>query len=192
VIDAVVSLLRDPAKLVAMMGDIQAAEAHRRLGAATALADRLEGGSVTGRIEVLRNLVSRVVITTDALEIALRAETITGAPPSQQPRDSEALRIAVPVQVKRSGQALRLLASPAANGVLDGADAKVIMFTCHQVLASAGDPRAAALLDRAHAVMKSRAATINDPALRQSFLTHISEHREILMAWQKQREQSAG
>ena len=86
----------------------------------------------------------------------------------------------------------RLLDSPAANGVLDGADAKAIMFTCHQVLASAGDPRATALLDRAHAVLESRAATINDPALRQSFLTHISEHREILTAWQKQRGQSAG
>ena len=86
----------------------------------------------------------------------------------------------------------RLLASPATTGALDGFDAKLIMFTCHQVLASTGDPRAPALLDSAHALLQRRAATINDAALRQSFLTHISEHREILMAWQKQREQSAG
>ena len=126
VIDAVVSILRDPAKLVAMMGDVQAAEAHRRLGAATALADRLEGASVTGRIQVLRNLVSSVVITTDALEIALRAETITGAPPSQQPRDSEALRIAVPVQLKRSGRALKLTVRGRGDEKAMGSDPKLI------------------------------------------------------------------
>ncbi|HSW27362.1 MAG TPA: adenylate/guanylate cyclase domain-containing protein, partial [Burkholderiaceae bacterium] len=85
----------------------------------------------------------------------------------------------------------RVLASPAVTGALDGFDAKLILLTCHQVLKSAGDPRAPALLDRAHALLQSRAATINDPALRESFLTRISEHREILAAWQNQRERSA-
>jgi hypothetical protein len=74
----------------------------------------------------------------------------------------------------------RLLASPAAMGASGGADAKPVLLTCHQVLAAAGDPRAAALLERAHALLQSRAAIISDPALRESFLTHIPEHREIL------------
>ncbi|HSW21428.1 MAG TPA: AAA family ATPase, partial [Burkholderiaceae bacterium] len=82
----------------------------------------------------------------------------------------------------------RLLASAAATAAPASVDTKRILFTCHQVLLSAGDPRAAALLDSAHALLQSRAATINDPALRQSFLTHIPEHREILAAWQSQRE----
>lgn len=74
----------------------------------------------------------------------------------------------------------RLLASPAAMGATGRADAKPVLLTCHRVLAAAGDPRASALLERAHALLQSRAATINDPALRESFLTQIPEHREIL------------
>jgi hypothetical protein len=86
----------------------------------------------------------------------------------------------------------RLLASPAATGAGASADAKLVLLTCHQVLACAGDPRALALLDSAHALLQSRAATINDPALRESFLTQIPEHREILAAWQNQGGQRAG
>jgi class 3 adenylate cyclase len=86
----------------------------------------------------------------------------------------------------------RLLASPAAMGATGRADTKPVLLTCHQVLAAAGDPRAAALLDRAHALLQSRAATINDPALRESFLTQIPEHREILAGWRNTRGGRAG
>ena len=82
----------------------------------------------------------------------------------------------------------RLLASSAAES---GADAKLILLTCYQVLASAGDPRAPSLLDRAHALLQSRAATIDDPALRASFLTQIPEHREIVAAWKQRLEPGA-
>ena len=86
----------------------------------------------------------------------------------------------------------RLLATPAAAGALEGADAKRIILTCHQVLAAAGVARAAVQLDRAHALLRSRAATIDDPALRASFLGRIAEHREILARWRNERGHSAG
>jgi hypothetical protein len=74
-----------------------------------------------------------------------------------------------------------------ATGAQDGADLKPILLTCHQVLRSAGDPRARAVIDRAHALLQSKAGTINDAALRESFLTQIEEHREIVAAWQGER-----
>ena len=54
------------------------------------------------------------------------------------------------------------------------------------------NPRAPSLLDldQAHALLR-RTATINDPALRESFLTQIPEHREIAAAWKQRHEPGA-
>ena len=76
-----------------------------------------------------------------------------------------------------------LLAHRADGGTFGGADSRRILFTCHQVLARAGDPRAAELLASAHAELQARAATITDAALRQSFLSNVPHHREIVAAW---------
>ena len=76
-----------------------------------------------------------------------------------------------------------LLARHAAGETWEGADARLVFWTCHRVLAAAGDPRAGALLADAHAELQARAATISDVALRESFLAAVPHHREILAAW---------
>ena len=60
---------------------------------------------------------------------------------------------------------------------------RLVEWTCHRVLASAGDPRAAEWLARAHEALQAQAATIADAALRQGFLCNIPVHREIVAAW---------
>ena len=63
---------------------------------------------------------------------------------------------------------------------------RLVEWTCHRVLASAGepgDPRAAEWLTRAHEALQAQAATITDAALRQGFLRNIPAHREIVAAW---------
>ena len=80
-----------------------------------------------------------------------------------------------------------LLACRAAGETFEGADSRLILFTCHQVLASAADPRAGELLASAHADLQARAATITDAALRESFLSNVPQHREIVAAWQRSR-----
>ena len=82
----------------------------------------------------------------------------------------------------------RLLAASADGGALEGANTRLVLFTCHRVLAAAGDSRAAELLDRAFAAVQSRAATISDGALREGFLANIAEHREIVAAWERAHE----
>ena len=77
-----------------------------------------------------------------------------------------------------------LLAYVADGGTLDGTEAKEqIWLTCHQVLARAGDPRAAGVLSTPHTELQVRAAAITDATLRHSFLNEIPEHREIVAAW---------
>ena len=81
-----------------------------------------------------------------------------------------------------------LLAHLAGGGTLEGSESPLqIELNCHQVLARAGDPRAKALLESAHAGLQERAATIADAGLRHVFLTAISEHREIMQAWNSAR-----
>ncbi len=76
-----------------------------------------------------------------------------------------------------------LLAHRDGGGEFVGSELRRILFTCHQVLARAGDPRAAELLSAAHAELQARAATITDAGLRQSFLANVPHHREIVAAW---------
>ena len=64
-----------------------------------------------------------------------------------------------------------------------GADARLVLWTCHRVLAQAGDPRAPVLLADAHAELQARAATISDATLRASFLANVPHHRAIAAAW---------
>jgi predicted ATPase len=60
---------------------------------------------------------------------------------------------------------------------------RVVEWTCHQVLASAGDPRAGEWLARAHEALQSRAATVTDAAIRERFLRDIPVHAQIVAAW---------
>ena len=77
-----------------------------------------------------------------------------------------------------------VLARVAAGGTLgDTQDTRLVELTCHQVLARAGDPRAADWLARAHTALMAQAEAIPDAALRQGLLQNIPHHREIVAAW---------
>jgi len=77
-----------------------------------------------------------------------------------------------------------VLAHLAEGGVLDGTESRQrIRLTCYEVLSAAGDPRAAAMLDTAYALLQKQADTLVDAALRDNFLNDVPEHREIAAAW---------
>ena len=86
-----------------------------------------------------------------------------------------------------------LLGHLAGAGTLEGTDGpRLITLTCHQVLARAGDPRAAQVLATAHAGLQTLADAITETALRHSFLNNIPEHREIVAVLQSFRPPVAG
>ena len=65
-------------------------------------------------------------------------------------------------------------------------------LTCWQVLAAtppdapatAPDPRAAELLDRAHRLLQESAAQLGDESARRLYLQVVPHHRELVKAWQ--------
>ncbi len=82
-------------------------------------------------------------------------------------------------------------AAEAAAGNFDGAEQpRLIELTVHRMLAAAGDPCAAAWLQRAHRALMAQADAISDAALRQMFLTNIPHHREIVALWARKQAKS--
>ncbi len=79
-----------------------------------------------------------------------------------------------------------ILALQAAGRSLEGADTRSMLLASYQVLAQVGDARARELLERAHSELQQRAATIENAALRYSFLNGIPTHHDIAMAWARQ------
>ncbi len=66
------------------------------------------------------------------------------------------------------------------TGALHGTDEPFrIYLTCTRVLQAAQDPRAAEVLATAHALLQEQAATIDDMALKRSFLEQVEAHREL-------------
>ena len=73
-------------------------------------------------------------------------------------------------------------ASPAAHG-LDGADDPLwVWLTWYQVWQAAGDPRAADVLARAHALLMAQADRLPAPD-RERYLSNIPYHRAIITAY---------
>ncbi len=60
-----------------------------------------------------------------------------------------------------------------------------VYLTCYRVLRNHNDPRARLLLERAYSLLQTHAATITDPAMRQSFLDNVAVHREIVSEFRR-------
>lgn len=58
-------------------------------------------------------------------------------------------------------------------------DSFAVRLTCYRVLHANGDPRAKDVLARAYCLLQERAGSIEDLALRRSFLENVPAHREI-------------
>jgi tetratricopeptide (TPR) repeat protein len=81
-------------------------------------------------------------------------------------------------------QVEELLALLAEHGV-DSVDEPVRVYTvCYRVLQAANDPRAAGVLDDAHALLVSRAWRISDEAQRNSYLHNVPANHELLQFWE--------
>jgi predicted ATPase/class 3 adenylate cyclase len=58
-----------------------------------------------------------------------------------------------------------------------------VYLACYRGLHASGDPRAQEVLEEAHRLLHARAETIDDPALRRSFLENVAVNREIVRAY---------
>jgi tetratricopeptide (TPR) repeat protein len=70
------------------------------------------------------------------------------------------------------------------DNTVEGADEPFRVFlTCYRVLHANQDPRAGAILEKAHGLLQEWAARIADDELRRSFLENVAAHREIVTIW---------
>jgi class 3 adenylate cyclase/tetratricopeptide (TPR) repeat protein len=70
------------------------------------------------------------------------------------------------------------------RGHIDGPyDPFYVELTCYQVLLELGEPRALAVLERAHARLQLHADNVGDPSLRRVFLERVTSNRQIVAAW---------
>ena len=60
-----------------------------------------------------------------------------------------------------------------------------IFLACSRVLLAAGDYRADAILDRAHAWLEEHMARFDDDVLRRQFIENIPSHAALMRAWQE-------
>jgi len=91
VMGALQRFLTDRSALLEVMPRGSAAQVQQRLDAAVALAKELEAGSTTLRLKVIADLVERVVMRSDAVDIGIRLTAVW-----QGLADSDAHAISVP------------------------------------------------------------------------------------------------
>jgi DNA-binding SARP family transcriptional activator/tetratricopeptide (TPR) repeat protein/class 3 adenylate cyclase len=80
-------------------------------------------------------------------------------------------------------QHVEVLLEHLSTGPVDGAlEPLRVYLTCYRILAAHGDPRASQILKEGHRLLMARAASIDDAALRHSYLEHVAANRELLAA----------
>ncbi len=65
-------------------------------------------------------------------------------------------------------------------------DPLLVYLTCYQVLRANADARAARILQEAHQMLQTRAATLEDSVTRRGYLENIAAHRELQRAFNAQ------
>jgi predicted ATPase/class 3 adenylate cyclase len=73
------------------------------------------------------------------------------------------------------------------GGTLDTADEPLrVYYTCYLILEQSGDPRSKEMLQVAYNSLQEQAAQIPAESVRREFLENIEQHRQILLAWEKE------
>lgn len=118
VIGALAGFLVDESKLMALMGGITADEARRRLGQCGGLGEQLSATKSSDRIGVLKQIVDRITVQAQRIEIVVRVGAILSLDEGSD--DPQTVMIDVPVELKRRGHAVRLIVrSPGAVAPLE-------------------------------------------------------------------------
>jgi hypothetical protein len=153
VLAALVNLLHEPSRLMALMGHVDADVARSRLRGAAALADALSAAS-TERVQVIRRLVARIAVGVESISIDVRTAAIWSGDVERAEGESTT-SLLVPVQLKRCGPAVRL-----------------IVRAPYAPKTGSPDPRLIALLAKAQRWFTSLAS-----GRRDSVLSIAQEHR---------------
>jgi len=114
----------DKSHLIGLMGNIQANEIHDRLKQAASLADQLSTTPSSGRIEILKRIVSRITVYRDRVDIAVCLGTVCSLPDASATESMT--MIVVPVELKRCGLGVRLIVRNSGEVINRGPDPTLV------------------------------------------------------------------
>jgi DNA invertase Pin-like site-specific DNA recombinase len=103
VLSALCAALRDEHRFVARTDGLDAGAIKRRLASAKEMASRLEVSSSGERVSLIQDLVARVDVRDSELSVQVRMAAIEGS------ANDATLTVDTPMQLKRSGMAVRLV-----------------------------------------------------------------------------------
>lgn len=124
---ALTEFLKDEPRLMGLMEGVTTATAQGRFKGAAALAVRL-GGAVPERIELLKRMVARISVGERRIEIAVRTAALWGCDGrAEETAEGESVTfIEVPAQLKRCGQAVRLIVKAPYEGKTRTPDSRLV------------------------------------------------------------------
>jgi DNA invertase Pin-like site-specific DNA recombinase len=108
VVDALINLLRDEPRMVEFLGKGRAEEIRQPLAQAIVMAQRLSGNNASDKIEVLHALLERATVHRDHIDLAVQPNGLR-ASDDAGPANFAMAVISVPVRLRRSGMAMRLM-----------------------------------------------------------------------------------
>jgi tetratricopeptide (TPR) repeat protein len=155
------------------------------------LAEARRGGHL-GTVGLVETYYGGYLLTTGDADGAdrLLADTIAAADAGGWHRAAVAarsLRALAALALGRTGEAVRLSGEAverlrAQGGFVPAVRSEEVLFTHGRVLEAAGSAEARPLYEEAAKVVRAKAATLEDDAHKQSFLTRVRLSREILAA----------
>ena len=124
VIDTLAALLQDESRVREVIGKQETEELGQALALATSLAQRLAGTAASDKIDVLRTLLEKLTVHTDHLELAVKG-SVLGSSAGTGPGKSASTVISIPVKVRQSGIAMRLVIRPTSDVTSRGPNPKL-------------------------------------------------------------------
>lgn len=124
VLETLVALLNDESRVRELIGKRDAEDDRQALAQATSMAQRLRGTSASDKIEVLHTLLEKLTVHRDHIELAVKGSGLV-SPVGTSPGKGVSTVISIPVKLRRSGFAMRLIVRPSSNAASRGPDPKL-------------------------------------------------------------------
>lgn len=124
VVDTLATLLQDESRVRELIGMQETEDARQALAQATSMAQRLCGTSAPDKIDVLRTLLEKLTVHRDRIELAVRGSGL-GSSVGTDPGKRVSTVIDIPVKVRQSGIAMRLVIRPTGDVSPRGPDPKL-------------------------------------------------------------------
>ena len=124
VIDAITSFLQDEGRLISLIDQADANVVRNRLNVASSMADQLATSETRSKIEILHRFARKITIRPSKVAIDISVTALWEPTPTSQAEEDVTV-IEVPVQLKRSGPAMKLIVKSAVSLAEKKADPKL-------------------------------------------------------------------